>query len=143
MKWSPEAVDRLERAIVEGARVQVWRRGTEYMVVPRRIRSRGPSDELVGTSLDQKLAGIVAFSGAYVPFSGRGSHKFAKPPVALIHGDMDKVVDISLSRQASEALAADGFDVQLHIAPNVAHGISPDGLDFATSFLLATMAARA
>jgi hypothetical protein len=50
MKWSPEAVDRLERAIVEGARVQVWRRGTEYMVVPRRIRSRGPGDELVGTT---------------------------------------------------------------------------------------------
>lgn len=50
MKWSPEAVDRLERAIVEGARVQVWRRGTEYMVVPRAIRSRGADDELVGTT---------------------------------------------------------------------------------------------
>jgi hypothetical protein len=50
MKWSPETVDRLERAIVEGARVQLWRRGTEYMVVPREIRSRGPGDELVGTT---------------------------------------------------------------------------------------------
>lgn len=50
MQWSPEAVDRLERAIVEGARVQIWRRGTEYMVVPREIRSRGPNDELVGTT---------------------------------------------------------------------------------------------
>lgn len=97
----------------------------------------------VGTSLDQKLAGIVAFSGAYVPFSDPGSHKFAKPPVALIHGDMDGIVDISLSRQAAKALAADQFDVTLHIAPGVAHGISPDGLDFATSFLLATMGAKA
>jgi hypothetical protein len=50
MKWTPDAVDRLERAIVEGARVQVWRRGTEYMVVPHKIRSRGSSDELVGTT---------------------------------------------------------------------------------------------
>ena len=50
MKWSPDAVDRLERAIVEGARVQIWRRGTEYMVVPRLIRSRGSDDELVGTT---------------------------------------------------------------------------------------------
>jgi hypothetical protein len=50
MKWTPAAVDRLERAIVEGARVQVWRRGTEFMVVPREIRSRGSSDELVGTT---------------------------------------------------------------------------------------------
>ena len=48
MKWSPDAVDRLERAIIEGARVQLWRRGTEYMVVPREIRSRGSEDELVG-----------------------------------------------------------------------------------------------
>ena len=50
MKWSPEEVDRLERAIMEGARVQLWRRGTEYMVVPREIRSRGSDDELVGTT---------------------------------------------------------------------------------------------
>jgi hypothetical protein len=50
MQWSPEAVDRLERAIVEGARVQIWRRGTEYMVVPRAIRSRGSEDELVGVT---------------------------------------------------------------------------------------------
>lgn len=50
MKWSPDAVDRLERAIVEGARVQLWRRGTEYMVVPHEIRSRGSDDELVGTT---------------------------------------------------------------------------------------------
>lgn len=50
MQWSPEAVDRLERAIVEGARVQLWRRGTEYIIVPLEIRSRGPDDELVGTT---------------------------------------------------------------------------------------------
>ena len=50
MKWSPDAVDRLERAIIEGARVQLWRRGTEYMVVPREIRSRGSEDELIGTT---------------------------------------------------------------------------------------------
>ncbi|HYD07590.1 MAG TPA: dienelactone hydrolase family protein [Reyranella sp.] len=93
----------------------------------------------VGTSLDQRLAGIIAFSGAYVPFSGIDSHNFAKPPAALIHGDSDGVVDVDLSRQAAKALAAEGFDVTLHIAPNVAHGISPDGLDFATAFLAANL----
>lgn len=43
-------MDRLERAIVEGARVQLVRRGTEYVVVPRGIVSRGPEEALVGTS---------------------------------------------------------------------------------------------
>jgi phospholipase/carboxylesterase len=97
----------------------------------------------VGTSLDQQLAGIVAFSGAFVPPDGFGSGKFARPPVALIHGDADGVVDPDLSQQAARSLAADGFDVTLHISPGVGHGIAPDGLDFATSFLAARIGSKA
>jgi len=48
--WTPDEMDRLERAIVEGARVQLSRRGTVYMVVPREIRVRGPSEFLLGTT---------------------------------------------------------------------------------------------
>lgn len=50
MNWSPEEVDRLERAIVEGSRVQLSRRGTEYIVIPRAIRSEGSGEILVGTT---------------------------------------------------------------------------------------------
>ena len=57
MDWSPETMDRLERAIVEGTRVQITRRGTEYVVVPREIRSSGPVDTLVGlTSTGDELS---------------------------------------------------------------------------------------
>jgi phospholipase/carboxylesterase len=97
----------------------------------------------VGTSLDQRLAGVVAFSGAFVPAQDFGSSNFARPPVALIHGDLDATVDPNLSRQAATALAADGFEVSLHISPQVGHGIAPDGLDFATSFLVASIGAKA
>jgi phospholipase/carboxylesterase len=90
----------------------------------------------VGTALDQPLAGIVAFSGAFSPAEGFETGRFAKPPVALIHGAADQVVDPMGSRDAAEVLAAHGFDVGLHISPGVAHGIAPDGLDFATSFLI-------
>lgn len=48
--WSPDEIDRLERAIIEGSRVQLSRRGTEYMIVPREIRSRGVSEVLIGTT---------------------------------------------------------------------------------------------
>jgi hypothetical protein len=41
-------MDRLERAIIEGARVQLSRRGTEYTIVPRKIESSGPAESLVG-----------------------------------------------------------------------------------------------
>lgn len=50
MNWTPDEMDRLERAIVEGARVQVWRRGTAYVVVPRELRPDGASEILIGTS---------------------------------------------------------------------------------------------
>jgi hypothetical protein len=50
MDWSPDEMDTLERAIVEGSRIQLTRRGTEYVVVPREIRSTGPVDSLVGVT---------------------------------------------------------------------------------------------
>lgn len=57
MDWSPNQMDSLERAIVEGFRVQLTRRGTEYVVVPREIRSTGPIDTLVGlTSTGDELS---------------------------------------------------------------------------------------
>ena len=46
-------------------------------------------------------------------------------------------VRIALSRQAATELTAAGYDVGLHISAGTAHGIAPDGLDFATSFMLA------
>ncbi len=93
----------------------------------------------VGTALEPELAGIVAFSGAFVPADGFAEGRFAKPPVTLIHGELDQVVDPDLSRQAATELSASGFEVSLHISANTAHGIAPDGLDFATSFLMARL----
>jgi hypothetical protein len=43
-------MDELERAMVEGARITLFRRGTEYVVTPKRIRSRGSTEQLVGTT---------------------------------------------------------------------------------------------
>lgn len=57
MDWSPEDMDRLERAIVEGIRIQLTRRGTEYVVTPREIRSIGPDESVVGlTSTGDELS---------------------------------------------------------------------------------------
>ncbi|HEU0053018.1 MAG TPA: hypothetical protein VFQ39_07560 [Longimicrobium sp.] len=38
MNWTPDAYDRLERAIVERSRIQLWRRGSEMVTVPERLR---------------------------------------------------------------------------------------------------------
>jgi hypothetical protein len=39
VNWSPDDYDRLERAIVERARIQVVRRGTELVILPERLRT--------------------------------------------------------------------------------------------------------
>lgn len=89
----------------------------------------------VGTALSEPLAGIVAFSGAFIAPEGFEAGRFARPPVALIHGDLDQVVPVTMTQQAAEALSAAGFAVQVHVSAGTAHGIAPDGLDFATRFI--------
>jgi hypothetical protein len=38
MQLSTSQYDQLERAIVDGTRLTIMRRGTEYMVIPERLR---------------------------------------------------------------------------------------------------------
>ena len=93
----------------------------------------------VALSLDQPVRGVLAFSGALIPPGG----EWAKPPVALMHGDRDGVVPVELSIQAAAALAGAGIDARLHLSPGTAHGIAPDSLAFAGQFLGQQMAGKA
>lgn len=88
-----------------------------------------------GLSLDRKLAGILAFSGALLPPAGFPQAEAVRPPVALVHGEFDQVVDTGLSREAEVALRGAGYDVSLHVSPGIGHSISTDGLQFASAFL--------
>lgn len=92
-----------------------------------------------GLSLDHEVRAIIAFSGALIP----PPEPWSKPPVALIHGDLDGVVPVQLSRDAEVVLRAAGIDVRLHIERDMSHGIAPDGLGFAGAFLDEAMAAKA
>ncbi len=48
LRWTPERMDRLESAARRGLRVTVARRGTEYVVVARRVTSVGGKETFVG-----------------------------------------------------------------------------------------------
>lgn len=89
----------------------------------------------VGLSLPQRLMGVIAFSGAFLPPEDFGSPTLAKPPVCLVHGDMDNIVDPEHSADADVALRLAGFDVSYHVSQGTAHGIAPDGLQFSSEFL--------
>lgn len=90
-----------------------------------------------GTALqaDRQLMGIIGFSGAFLPPPGFGGPELAKPPVCLVHGDRDEVVDPDLSAEAERVLRQAGFDVAYHVSPGTGHGIAPDGLAFARDFI--------
>lgn len=90
-------------------------------VIPRR------SDE---------IAGIVGFSGRLLEPENLDEVVVSKPPVMLIHGDMDNVVPPSSLPQAADALSKAGFEVYTHISNGTAHGIAQDGLGMALQFIL-------
>ena len=93
-----------------------------------------------GLSLDEPVAGIVAFSGALIPPAGLIDGVTPKMPVLIAHGDRDDVVDPNLSREAVETLTALDYEVIYHRSPDTAHGISQDMLDAATAFIVARTA---
>ncbi len=48
VRWTPQRMDQLERAARDGRRVMLLRRGTEYIVIARRMTTAGRHDALVG-----------------------------------------------------------------------------------------------
>ena len=48
LRWTPERLDQLESAARRGRRVALMRRGTEYVIVARRLENDGRRDTLVG-----------------------------------------------------------------------------------------------
>lgn len=48
MRWSPERLDQLERAVRDGRRVAVSRRGTEFIVIAVRLGTAGNREAFVG-----------------------------------------------------------------------------------------------
>lgn len=85
----------------------------------------------VGPRRPTQLAGIVGFSGRLAT----APEPATKPPILLVHGDMDEMIPVSEMHDAREALAEAGFSVRWHVSHGVGHGIAPDGLQLAASFL--------
>lgn len=127
------------RPVLEGFLSDLW---SQTGIRPERTILAGFSQGAmmalhVGTSLpkEQQLMGVIGFSGAFLPPEGFGGDGLARPPICLVHGDMDEVVDPNHSAEANTVLTEAGFDVAYHVSPGVAHGIAPDGLSFASDFI--------
>ncbi|MDG1728107.1 MAG: alpha/beta fold hydrolase [Emcibacteraceae bacterium] len=89
----------------------------------------------VGLRRKSNIGGIVGFSGAMTLPDNWEDEITSKPPVVLIHGDMDNVVPVGLMKEAFIALQGIDVPVDNHISPGVMHSIGPDGLQKALEFL--------
>ena len=82
-----------------------------------------------------QFAGVVAFSGRLLRPELLADEAKSKPPVVLIHGDQYDVVPPISMPEAGDALQEAGFPVYGHVMKGTGHGIAPDGLGVALSFI--------
>ena len=81
-----------------------------------------------------QVAGVVGFSGRLL-VPELLHEATVKPPILLVHGDQDQMVPFADMGLAGDALLGAGFTVYSHVMKNTGHGISPDGLGVALSFV--------
>ena len=85
---------------------------------------------------DRALAGVVGFSGRLLRPDLLAGEVRVRPPMLLIHGDADEVVPPRSLPEAAAALRGAGWqEVATHVMRATGHGISPDGLAVALTFL--------
>lgn len=87
-----------------------------------------------GLRRETSIAGIIGFSGRILLPEALKSEYRSKPPVLLVHGELDDVVPVNDSIEANKLLKDWGLKVSLHLSPGAPHTIAPDGLDAALKF---------
>lgn len=84
---------------------------------------------------DSTLAGVVGFSGRLLDPGVLAAETQSRPPVFLFHGDQDEMVPPESMPGAATVLRRCGFEVSTHVMAGTGHGIAPDGLTLALSFM--------
>ena len=81
------------------------------------------------------MAAVVAISGRLIAPERLQAEALVRPPVLVMHGDQDQVVDFAEMGLAADALVGAGFEVFGHVMQGTGHGIAQDGLSSALGFL--------
>lgn len=88
-----------------------------------------------GPRRKNRIAGILAYSGALVQEDSVDPATLQKPPVCLIHGMADPVVPVTAYYHAKNALERAGFAVSGGVTPGLMHAIDPGGIQSGIKFL--------
>ncbi|MFZ4541175.1 MAG: alpha/beta hydrolase [Rickettsiales bacterium] len=84
---------------------------------------------------EKPLAGVVAISGALKGDAALKHEIKSRPPICIIHGEMDEVVPFAAMAQAEDILKENNVPVETHARPRLGHGIDEVGIDITNAFL--------
>lgn len=84
---------------------------------------------------DRALGAVLGFSGALMDYGSLVRETRSRPPMMLVHGDMDEIVPVEATVAAAQALQAVEVPVQWIIRPGLPHSIDPQGLEEGVRFL--------
>ena len=85
---------------------------------------------------EEAVAGVTAIAGRLLVPESLVDEAVSRPPVLLVHGDLDDVVPIEALPEATRALEEAGWsEVYAHVMKGTGHGIAPDGLSVALAFM--------
>jgi phospholipase/carboxylesterase len=83
-------------------------------------------------------AGIMGYSGVFVDAVENFPPQFIYPPILLVHGDEDSVVEVEYGHEAARSLKRIAPLVELFISQGGGHSIDAHGLALGAKFLKST-----
>ena len=89
----------------------------------------------VGLRRVKPLAGIIGYSGALVGGELLADEIKTKPPVLLMHGNMDPIVPPDMMHHAEDTLKNAGVPVAAYLCPNLGHGLDDMCIQLGMEFL--------
>lgn len=82
-----------------------------------------------------QIACVVGYSGSLIAPDVLAQEIATRPPVCLIHGDMDDIVPYAAMQSAEQSLKQYGVNVAAHTRQFLGHSIDMEGLKIAGEFL--------
>ena len=140
--WEGDDYDRLAQVRIAAATVDAFidyelkRLGLKENQLALLGFSQGTMLSLhVGLRRKNAPAGILGYSGRLESPEILSDEIMARPPVMLIHGEEDPLLNISLMDSAADLLRENGVKVDTFRRPGLAHGIDQEGINHGAIFL--------
>lgn len=84
---------------------------------------------------ERQVAGVLGYSGMITDEAALVADVKTKPPVLLVHGDLDPVLPFAAFHHAKGVLERLAFDLETHVSRNLGHSIDADGVRLGGEFL--------